>query len=291
MKTTLAIIFSFCMLYPSYLKSQEMLSQGNKWYVRSLDGFSGGSSTTIYKIEGEKVIGGKEYVVVKKAYARDTNYYQETGFFLRKDSSGKIFSKFHSDDEVLLYDFSKLVGDTVSFPITGQGNYCNFIVESIDTIILNNDVQKKRFFLTNLDYRYEDSYYIEGIGSGVGLVDPGGGVCVFDVNYFLACVFMDDKPVWGGGNCFRVPVDETILENDVKIFPNPFLNELVIETPNSTTERIEIFSGDGSLVLNSRKSSSNTKVDTHLLKPGFYIVKVTERNGRTTSHKILKIKS
>ncbi len=85
-----------------------------------------------------------------------------------------------------------------------------------------------------------------------------------------------------------------INNDDVKIYPNPFTTDLMIETLNieNGTNIVQVIDISGRVVINqtfeSNKGISNVKVNnTNSLAAGVYFVKVTN-NGVVKTMKVVK---
>lgn len=73
----------------------------------------------------------------------------------------------------------------------------------------------------------------------------------------------------------------------VNIYPNPVINELIIEPSGSALSQIEIYNASGSAVFISKSSSSPLKVDFTNKLAGIYFVQV-KNGGTITSQKVIK---
>jgi hypothetical protein len=73
----------------------------------------------------------------------------------------------------------------------------------------------------------------------------------------------------------------------LKIYPNPTTNVLTLQTISAATKHIEVFDLTGQLVL--RKTSADQLIMLNLasLKPGVYIIRVSEKE-QTTIGRIVK---
>ena len=85
-------------------------------------------------------------------------------------------------------------------------------------------------------------------------------------------------------------IDETILNNeDIRIFPNPTTNKLIIEMQNRTDVNISIFNAIGQNVYESNVETNNKTIDVTGLQTGIYFVKIKDLKGNILlSEKIIK---
>lgn len=90
---------------------------------------------------------------------------------------------------------------------------------------------------------------------------------------------------------FYKAFQELLSSNDVKpernlltVYPNPFINEIKVETKEGV-KQIEIFNLIGQRIVNS---SNNSLIATHQLKSGVYLLKVIDNKGNVFTQKIIK---
>ena len=207
--------------------------------------------------------------------------------------------------EVLLYDFSLTVGDTVNYYVLGEyttecaaeivnsasvliGESMYQFTESDTLIKLSDNSIRKQMLLRGLSFN-NDGVWMEGIGSingfneGSSMAIPDYGAVVLlcfyeDSNIGLETEFdLDDMP----NDCFSlgfgagVPDVEKL---DIQVWPNPTAGMLNITIPQEkeTIECVEIFDLSGKCVY--KHSDLNVKGDiripTNHFKSGSYILKV-----------------
>lgn len=76
------------------------------------------------------------------------------------------------------------------------------------------------------------------------------------------------------------------IDKSLKLFPNPFRNELSISGAEGS--KIDIFNLIGNPVIRINSANQNQKIDTNSLPQGIYILIVEDRKGMKTSYKIVK---
>ncbi len=83
---------------------------------------------------------------------------------------------------------------------------------------------------------------------------------------------------------------EEVLEDKIKLFPNPITTNLTIELPSTETYTISIFNSIGLLVYSSTRTSQTTKqtVDVSSLPAGVYMLEVKNKNGEKALKKLVK---
>lgn len=188
-----------------------------------------------YRLEGDTLINNITYqklirTTINTLCSVDT--FTDLHGFLRNDiESHKVYYRArYQIDELLLYDFSLQVGDTLkgSVFITMTA----FTVGAIDSILIN-DYYHKRYSI----FVWEDftgDYLIEGIGTSVGLIEPISGFWPF---YKLRCYSENGQlgylSPWAtecrleSDTCY-VGIEEQTDEPKVQIFPNPVRDYLYV---------------------------------------------------------------
>ena len=79
-------------------------------------------------------------------------------------------------------------------------------------------------------------------------------------------------------------VSEISTPNQLKIYPNPFKDELHIQS-NNEIKMIEIYNLVGQKLIRSINQKS---ISTTQLKSGIYLIKVTDNKGITFTEKVIK---
>lgn len=197
-----------------------------------------------------------------------------------------------NEEEILVYDFSLGLGDTVITNAT-EGNLSigANIISEIDSVELFNGSIRKRFKINNWDY------WIEGIGSTRGLLTP----IEFTSNnpnyyYGLTCLKEQDNVVYLNSIycelCFcwkTTSIDEYKNSKDLlTVHPNPFNNSIVIEGKlNGERVNYKIYSSNGYLIREGVFTSFPHIIQTGQLQKGIYVIKLLV-GDYVLSRKIIK---
>lgn len=178
-----------------------MLQESHYW--RSLEGGWLPSLVT-YQVEGSSVMAGQEY-------ARIQNYYGEvgenmgSGYFMREDAeSEQVWLRWNEDtSEILYYDFSLEVGDSVTF------SDCNIQATciSVELVMMADGISRKHITVEEMGGWYQE-LWIEGIGSLNGPIAPGAFFCIADWDPFLQCFYNNQELVFTAPNV-QEPCSET----------------------------------------------------------------------------------
>jgi hypothetical protein len=188
-----------------------------------------------------------------------------------------------SSTEHVLYNFNLNVGDTIFNPYNGECEIDTAIVETIDSVLYDNNYRKQFILIGTSGYLV--GHWVEGIGSkfGLGLIMP-----YLNMNcqvYYLLCMFNDNTNS-GIGTCFVSVEEHTIPDRDLSIYPNPSTSGFTIKLENSVIKEIWIMDSSGRTIVNEVDLNQNElKIDN--LPSGLYILKVFDDNGNVSVKKLI----
>lgn len=249
-----------------------------------------------YEFHFDQYIGGDTIInniLYKKLYELDydpncsLNTYgpNYVGCFRNEISEKKVyFIKKTQSDELLLYDFSLNIGDTV--PQTHINySYPHLVVENIDSVIVGSSYRKR---FTYLQETYPPVFAIEGIGAHTGLLEP---MQIFEQQHLLRCFTLENELLYINADSCNLETDTCISVNipdqapytfEVLIYPNPADTYLQVDVktrnPQEATYQFILYNTQG-FISYSRFFESNSFVgQLDALPPGVYIW-VLKRNG------------
>lgn len=200
-----------------------------------------------------------------------------------REAAGRVwYVPADETQEVLLYDFAPLPGDTLlvyhETALSGQGQLTPVVVNSVGP-----DPQLEGRQVVQLS---EGGRWIEGIGAAWGLFSEPW-VNVSNYQLYLECMsYLDSTryPTPGPGECDRsMAVDENrapVKAGSVaSLFPNPTTGRLQVSS-NSPLEHLRLTTVDGRGVQVAATLGGNTAVlDLAPLAPGVYLL-YTRAAGR-----------
>lgn len=221
---------------------------------------------------------------------------------VREQSKKVFFVPADSSSELLLYDFTKNVGETVEvygylMGLGGNPEFRSLAIDSISTTIINGVARKTYKFNANGFY-HTDEYWYEGIGSSFGFLTPF--VSISDNIFTLKCNAKNDTLYYFKNNigsflCTSVEpncsceytINATGI-NDVSIpslniFPNPGNDKINIQTDLKIKEII-IFNSIGQEV----KTTNDKLIDISNFEKGFYFITLITENNRKSTIKFIK---
>lgn len=270
-------------------------SDSNVQWSVSLNANQDGCVAYLYTITGDTFIKGFKYNKIQKVGAE---YFPKIGcdfnqpvFLINKyagayredTSSRKVYFLRESDTlEKLLYNFDYAVGDTLK---TYNAQWCNLVVERIDSVFIDSDYRKKWIIkgascARNLEI-------IEGIGSNYGLFEeyaqPIGG------RYVLGCFSINNKTLYPNYNpnagCPMVNKIRNIENRSIfAINPNPSNGRFKIESTVKSYS-ITIMTLYGEIVLETKSISD---IDISFCPAGIYYLKFSTDKISITQKIVLK---
>lgn len=198
--------------------------------------------------------------------------------YIREDTLTRktyIVQPWSGTNEVLLFDFSLNVGDTLNSSYTTDGS--PLVVDSMAIITLLNGENRMKWLFDN------GHYYIEGIGSSEGFFFP----TFTGFGFWSETNCVNDNGVHLFGNqCFTILEINKITEpkNKLEIYPNPVGNILTIERNLSNSIDFKLYDLYGSLILLKRLHSKVEEIDVSNLPKGIYVFDIDGKE----SQKIIK---
>lgn len=301
MKKLYFLIVSFLLINFSNAQTYHEFPDSNTiWniYIHNVWTSYNEESTRYAFFEDTAIIDNNVYSILYELEDDTTlNIINATPFaYFREDSSKKVFCRFDTTD-ILLYDFSLNVGDTVCTDASFYGGYmgpylqCR-VLDSIDSININGEY-RKRFFLNG---GMQGNVWIEGIGAidGEGLFAPIADICTCGFEYYLACVKENDTVIYINNpmcsSCFcslyaNGAADRKDISNNlekISIYPNPTTSTITIQAEN--IQNVNLYNLQGKLIY----EGNDNEVDLGVEARGIYIVNVTTNKGVAVEKVVLE---
>jgi len=279
------------------------VQEGKVWSVVFVTGFiwEYEFSTTQMTFFGDTVINDIQY---KKLYASSKEYPTlphdwTLNSFMREDEDKKVWLKSNSSaEEKLYYDFSLKIGDTIpgNLGLSMPPYYPDepVIVEDITSISLLNGEERKVWHLSILcgGTPNHKEYWIEGIGSSLGITSPLSGQLNGGFDRLL-CVHENNKLVYNdnpwSGKCYISGSLGIEIYNDdqIYIYPNPAKDAIYIEEiDNLDIYAISIINIQGQII--KQFDPSSTLLNVSDIKDGIYFIKLSSSKGDIIKKIIIK---
>lgn len=277
MKKTL-FIAALLALAATNLKAQDyepIIQEGNEWHTLDVivnPGFPPNHhyTTLVHWISDDTLVEGVRYTKVLET--RNGEGTPRLAALLREEN-GKVWKR-ESSTDLLLYDFTAQVGDTVRF-----GDFAeSFVVDSISFEQIGGVDRKKIWFGLEYDITgepYAIETWTEGIGSDMGLLFSGwfyatGGY------YQALCFHQNGELLWQNeyyGTCMIEAVEEMDI-SPISLYPNPTSDVVHIEGVEAA--EVLVYNSIGQLVKTLQNSNEISAAD---LPEGLYLLWITDIEG------------
>ncbi len=265
------------------LRAQEyvpIVQEGNEWNTLSVvtPGLYIESYTNYFNwCSGDTIIDGVRYTKIMGTTDGDNPRL----FTLLREEEGKVWNKeLNIQTEVLLYDFSANVGDTLRI-----GNFDEELVLDSISIEQIGGVDRKKFWF-GLEYDFLGEPYavetwIEGIGSSFGLLCSGywgitgGYICAL-------CFHQNGELIWQNPEynaCIITAIEEVEMQKTC-VYPNPTSVSFTIE---GSVKTLAVYNSFGQEVY----SGTARTVDVRGWPAGVYFVRVMGKDGRVATMRIV----
>lgn len=201
---------------------------------------------------------------------------------LIRQEGKKVYVKYPSSDEALMYDFDLALNDTL--PSTSVHPQTDLVVTGIDSTLVNGEFRKT--------FQIEGSAVftlIEGIGTNFGLLESV--FQMLECSYSFLCYWENGMPVYENNDfqvCDQVLNIQDLQSPIIELFPNP-TDQIVTINGAKSVLAIYDMSGRKVDVLSTVNSSDGTLIlDATALHSGLYMIILTTQNGKMASTKMIR---
>ncbi|MDP3928896.1 MAG: T9SS type A sorting domain-containing protein [Bacteroidota bacterium] len=247
---------------------------------------------TIWSVDNEKFIMDGDSIFNSKLYKKF--YYSFDSLrniyfhcLFREDTVLKkayVIGKNNSEEQ-LVYDFSLNLGDTARIePLSNR--YSNqMIIGIIDSIQILNRFHKRYGVIGLNNFPLLREYWIEGIGSTMGIFNSGaGGQTLWHESYpALLCVQYENGDIVNmlGPYCYRLRTDIEKIEHHsyvLEIYPNPFYQSVNVNS-NQNIISYKIENSKGQLIKQENVGENKFQIDLSGNSNDIYFVTFFTSNG------------
>jgi hypothetical protein len=222
-------------------------------------------------------------------FVLNQNWFELDYVFMREDTTARkvylwIVESNQSSQEILLYDFNLQVGDTIEPSSYLTDGADNFIISSVEDVMLLNGEMRKKY-----NYGEGFSFYIEGVGGEYGLFQrffQGIGFW-----WQTMCVRQNGIDLYSASYCNWLSLG-TEEENfpEVSIYPNPSNGNFVLEIGTSefgnSNLQLNIFNAMGQQIFSEPIQSARNSIQLPPIS-GIYFWQLQNRSNTVKSGKIL----
>ena len=281
------LIILAAMLICSAVQAQDyepIIQEGNEWHTLDVivtPGFPPNDyySTLVHWLSDDTLVDGVRYTKVLETRNGEGTPRLAT---LLREENGKVWKR-KSATDILIYDFTAQVGDTLRFGDFQEFDY--FVVDSISIEQIGGTDRRKFWFGLEYDFMGEPvaiETWTEGIGSDMGLLFSGwyyttGGY------YKALCFHQNEELVWQNdyyGTCMIDAVEEEVAPA-VSVYPNPASETVRIEGIGPA--EVQLHNALGQLV----KTVENThEINVAGLPQGVYLLRIRDEEGKVFTAKL-----
>lgn len=304
MKQT-TLIFGLILIFNQILLSQDYVPfpaenvNWNVFYAGTCEEAPPDTVLIRYTIHGDTTIN--EILYSKLCIeSRDTANPKIQGIGGLRESDKKIYFRGQTiigvgnDEEYLLYDFTKQIGDTIKHDSDG-GFYS--VVLSIDSVLIGESY-RKRYQVDNHWFYQNPDYIIEGIGSVKnGLLGHISSIPTCGTHYWEHVCFRENgiikylNPTFN--DCFPsnliTETKQIDYESGIDLYPNPFTNEIQIENKlNNRDLLFKLIDINGKTLVTKKIKGDKISIDLNI-NSGIYNALIIDKNGKILiSKKMMK---
>jgi hypothetical protein len=209
----------------------------------------------------------------------------------------KPMNEFVDYEEIMLFDFSVSIGDTIkegNFMFWDEGFW--LVVQDIDTIQVGGTLRKRYCFHPNCEsFGIYAPKWIEGMGCIRGLLFTSGATPTNALFNYLICFKHNDEILYFNDDYSECMPPIVGVEaqgwgwNKLNVFPNPVNGKNInFDLGEAQIELITIYNAKGSVVDRlAVKRPSSTYSHSHNLPKGIYFIVAIDRNGERYNGKFV----
>jgi hypothetical protein len=269
----------------------------SQWVVSSGGGWSSGGLCTCsydfeYKSAGDTVVGAYTYSKIIHAgpYGCSCGGGTRLGGILRQDTLGrKVYVIFQdSVKEDLLYDFTQNKNDTLKSILVAKGACPSpWVIDSVDHKWLAGKYRKRMRLraTTGMAPCTGGGWFIEGIGSTMGLLEP---LTLPEYGSYLQCMSHVGKTLFPDSisSCIFVGINEQrAAAVYYQVYPNPAQGDFNVSSTSGILEELTVTDLTGRVIYCSYPRAPKTQI--RLSVPGIYFVKAFTPEGMSARRIII----
>ena len=287
---TMAKVLLFLLLAMAGMaKAQDyepIIQEGNEWHTLDVivnPGFPPNHhySTLVHWISDDTLVDGVRYTKVLETRNGEGTPRLAT---LLREEDGKVWKR-KSATDILIYDFTAQVGDTLRFGDFHEFDF--FVVDSISIERIGGKDRRKFWFGLEYDFTGEPvaiETWTEGIGSDMGLLFSGW-YYVSGGYYRALCFHQNGELLWQNdyyGTCMIDAVEEEVAPA-VTVYPNPASETVRIE--GLEPAEVQVYNTLGQMVKTVKDSH---EINMAGLPQGVYLLRIADAEGNIYTNKITK---
>lgn len=285
--TMAKVLLLLLMAMEGMAKAQDyepIIQEGNEWHTLDVivnPGFPPNHhySTLVHWISDDTLVDGVRYTKVLETRNGEGTPRLAT---LLREEDGKVWKR-ESATDILIYDFTAQVGDTLRFGDFHEFDF--FVVDSISIEQIGGKDRRKFWFGLEYDFTGEPvaiETWTEGIGSDMGLLFSGW-YYVTGGYYRALCFHQNGELLWQNeyyGTCMIDAVEEMDI-SPISLYPNPTSEVVHIEGVEAA--EVQVYNSFGQLVKTVHDAN---EIPVAALPQGVYLLRITDTDGKVYMNKI-----
>lgn len=286
----IAILFSI----PNSAKAQMYSGVWSEYYCEGILQIF--CNTQYLSPAGDTIINSISY---KKLYQwADSNLTTQSGYLgaYREDTSRRVlFIKPNTSNELMLYDFSAELGDTILSVSGGSLRVCDsvdMLVQETDSLMIDGTYHKS-MKLEALDNWGMQFSWIEGIGCLSGFM-YSTTPCWTDWGNELLCYKENDTTLYVNPSqniCFRLPTGSasSLIHTQVEVYfsnENPSSLHMRITGNFKVPYTLTMYNALGELVLKKKSHQKEILLNTSGVSSGVHLYQIKNESGRVLKGKV-----
>jgi Secretion system C-terminal sorting domain len=288
------LLFAYFCFTVIHIHGQNLADTTSQWNIVS-HAWNGSAITYKLKMGNEVTIDSFTYrKVLFTKDSIDEAWLAYENMLIRQDSLKRVYVKEGLGQEMLVYDFGLGVNDTFWGEISSYT--CGFIVESIDSVQLNNGELRKRMKVSTEEFTGllgTETYWIEGIGSSEFGLLSYLHICGTDYGESLLCYYSNSALLYPQNSdlCYIhiVDSDDLTAKLAVKIYPNPLQSHLVIESESPDLTSYSILDLAGRVCKTGTLAGYKTEIAIADLTLGYYTLVLKDKQNVSFSQQLIKL--
>ena len=285
--TMAKVLLLLLMAMEGMAKAQDyepIIQEGNEWHTLDVivnPGFPPNHhySTLVHWLSDDTLVDGVRYTKVLETRNGEGTPRLAT---LLREEDGKVWKR-ESATDILIYDFTAQVGDTLRFGDFHEFDF--FVVDSISIEQIGGKDRRKFWFGLEYDFTGEPvaiETWTEGIGSDMGLLFSGW-YYVTGGYYRALCFHQNGELLWQNdyyGTCMIDAVEEEVAPA-VTVYPNPASETVRIE--GLEPAEVQVYNTLGQMVKTVKDSH---EINMAGLPQGVYLLRIADADGNIYTNKI-----
>ena len=285
--TMAKVLLLLLMAMEGMAKAQDyepIIQEGNEWHTLDVivnPGFPPNHhySTLVHWLSDDTLVDGVRYTKVLETRNGEGTPRLAT---LLREEDGKVWKR-ESATDILIYDFTAQVGDTLRFGDFHEFDF--FVVDSISIEQIGGKDRRKFWFGLEYDFTGEPvaiETWTEGIGSDMGLLFSGW-YYVTGGYYRALCFHQNGELLWQNeyyGTCMIDAVEEMDI-SPISLYPNPTSEVVHIEGVEAA--EVQVYNSFGPLVKTVHDAN---EIPVAALPQGVYLLRITDTDGKVYMNKI-----